>query len=146
MNLGDEIGNDIDFGKLFGAVEDFSATGLELCDQLIDIDPFMPRSIFVEIAGAAVEQFLRATRVAVTEMVQTNSNLNEPLVELSRWSGILGPQFFPYLVRFIEVAAIEVLDPLEITVVVVGFVRHVAPILSNRGGAGIASNACRRNR
>ena len=80
--------------------------------------------IIYEIATATVVQFLSTTEIAIAEVVQADSNLNQTLVKASRCALLIGPKILPNLMRLKEIAGVEVVDPLQIARVVGGVVRH----------------------
>ena len=70
----------------------------------------------VELAGTA--------EIAIAEMIECHRSLNEPLVELSRFAAILGPELLPDLVALEVVAGVEMADPLEVERIVGCFGSH----------------------
>jgi hypothetical protein len=80
-----------------------------------------------------------AARVSIAEMMQTNGNLDQALIELSRRALVLGPEFLPNFVSFEEVALVEVLDAFEVPrIVLLGRRIHklAIPRLGHAGHGG----------
>ena len=114
MNLGDQVRDDFDLRILFFARKNLRTTRGQLRDEFIKINANVMRPIGFQVFCRTVIQFLRPANVAVAKMVQTNGNLNQPLIKLPRRPLILLPQFFPDLVRLEEFALVEILRALDV--------------------------------
>ena len=71
-------------------------------------------------------EFSGAADVAVPEMVESHSRLDQPLIILPRRPPILGPELFPNLMALVVVARVEVGNSLQIEPFVPVFRRFAA--------------------
>src|SRR5262249_17337528 len=71
------------------------------------VEPFEMRPVRFEIFAAGEINLLRASQIAVPEMKQRHSRLNQPLIKLLSIVLRLGPELFQDLVALEEVLGVE---------------------------------------
>lgn len=153
MNLGDVVRNDVNLGKFLSGLKNLAAADFELHQKLAERDAVVNVSVLNEVRAGGVIELLSAADIAVAEMMQTDGNLDEPLIELPRGSAVLGPEILPNLVRLKKVTDVEVSDTL-VKARIVGGLRFLFGVGGHgkcfhkraRGGLDVASRIIVRPR
>jgi hypothetical protein len=83
VDFGYQVNEHFDLWKIFWAVQDFCTACLKLLQQLLDIQAHVKRAVVIEVFLARVVKFPRPSSIAVSKVMETNSNLNQTLVEAS---------------------------------------------------------------
>ena len=92
---------------------------------MVNVAAEVPGTVRIQIVSTTNVEFSRTSYVAVAKMVQTNGDLNQPLIEFAGRPAIIGPQFLPHVVGFIEFAVIKIFHSLEIPRLIFNRLHHI---------------------
>ena len=112
------------WGKFFLTGRDLGKALFELLQELFEVKSYVHRPVRLQVGAGAVIQLARSANVAVAEVVQGDSGLNQALIEFARRPLVFGPQLFPGFVGLEEVADVEMGDAGQIERRVVGGFGH----------------------
>jgi hypothetical protein len=124
VNLWQQLRVQAVFWEKIVATDEFTAAKLQIVQQFGQIQTLVPWAEWLQMTAAAVVKLSGTASVASAEVMQAHGDLNQPLIERTRWITTLHPEIFPNLVRLEEILLVEPTDSLQISRIVTIFLHE----------------------